>query len=98
MFGNELEKYYAVELQSNEKSEMFFSDAVPRPLEGVACLSFRYKKYLKGKYGIDLIRHTFATTITSICIFVAYEKFVPRNESGRVEGSWEMRLWRKEDR
>jgi hypothetical protein len=46
--GNELERYYAVDLKANEKSEMFFADMVPRPHEGVACLSFRYKKYLKG--------------------------------------------------
>ena len=47
-FGNQLEKYYAVELASNEKSEMYFDNMVPRPDAGIACLSFRYKKYLKG--------------------------------------------------
>ena len=50
-FGNQLEKYYAVELGGNEESEMYFEDMVPRPDAGVACLSFRYKKYLKGKKG-----------------------------------------------
>ena len=45
-FGNTIDQYYAVELNSNEKSEMFFKDMVPRPQDGVACLSFRYKKYM----------------------------------------------------
>ena len=48
-FGNQLEKYYAVELGSDEESEMYFDNMVPRPDAGIACLSFRYKKYLKGK-------------------------------------------------
>ena len=52
VFGNELEKYYAVELKSNEKSEMFFSDMVPRPEDGVACLNFRYKKFLSGMFTV----------------------------------------------
>ena len=48
--GNTLEKYYAVELGRNEESEMYFDNMVPRPDAGIACLSFRYKKYLKGRY------------------------------------------------
>jgi hypothetical protein len=46
--GNELDKYYAVELESEEQSQLFFPDAVPKPNDGNACLSFRYKKYLEG--------------------------------------------------
>ena len=52
--GNTLEKYYAVELDRREQSEMYFDNMVPRPDAGIACLSFRYKKYLKGKYRIRL--------------------------------------------
>ena len=47
--GNTLEKYYAVELDRREQSEMYFDNMVPRPGAGIACLSFRYKKYLKGE-------------------------------------------------
>ena len=48
--GNQLEKYYAVELERREQSEMYFDNMVPRPDAGIACLSFRYKKYLKGEW------------------------------------------------
>jgi len=36
-----------VELDRREQSEMYFDNMVPRPDAGIACLSFRYKKYLK---------------------------------------------------
>lgn len=49
IYGRALDQYYSVELKSNEKSELFFQDMVPMPQDGVACLSFRYKKYLKGE-------------------------------------------------
>ena len=49
-FNNELDSYYSVELNSNEKSEMFLQDMVPRPRDGIACLSFRYKKFMESKY------------------------------------------------
>ena len=48
-FGRALDNYYSVELKANERSELFFNDMVPKPQGGVACLSFRYKKYLKGE-------------------------------------------------
>jgi len=48
--GNVLDNYYEIELKREEKSEMFFSDMVPKPQEGVACLSFRYKKYLPSEF------------------------------------------------
>lgn len=43
--------YYAVGLKSLEKTELFFDKMVPAPEAkdgGVACLTFRYKKYLPG--------------------------------------------------
>lgn len=56
-FGNEIDRYYAVDLKSNEQSEMFFEDMVPHPTQGIACLSFRYKKFLKdgGKSPLEVL-------------------------------------------
>jgi len=43
--------YYAVGLNSLEKTELYFNNMIPPPKskdKGVACLSFRYKKYFPG--------------------------------------------------
>lgn len=43
--------YYAVGLNSGEKTELYFSNMVPPPDPkdgGIACLTFRYKKYFPG--------------------------------------------------
>jgi len=43
--------YYAVGLNSLEKTELYFNNMIPPPKSkdrGVACLSFRYKKYFPG--------------------------------------------------
>jgi len=40
--------YYEVVLNPGEKSEIFFSDMVETPSQGVACLNFRYKKFHSG--------------------------------------------------
>ena len=58
-FGRALDNYYAVQLNENEKSELFFKDMVPRPQEGVACLNFRYKKFMKGEYILDVVLHSY---------------------------------------
>ena len=41
--------YYEVVLNPGEKSEIFFSDMVETPTQGVACLNFRYKKFHSGE-------------------------------------------------
>ena len=43
--------YYAVGLNSLEKTELYFNNIIPPPKskdKGVACLTFRYKKYFPG--------------------------------------------------
>ena len=43
------EQFYEIVLESEERSEIFFSNMVKPPKNGVACLSFRYRKYLDSK-------------------------------------------------
>lgn len=40
------EQFYEIVLESDERTEFFFSKMVPPPKNGIACLSFRYRKYL----------------------------------------------------
>jgi len=40
------EKFYEVVLAGLERTEIFFSNMVRKPDNGIACLSFRYRKYL----------------------------------------------------
>ena len=49
LFGNEIDNFYQVEMASNEKTQLSFDNSIAKPRNGEACLSFRYKKYLKGK-------------------------------------------------
>jgi len=48
-FLGQSDNYYEVVLNPGEKSEMVFSDMVETPSRGVACLTFRYKKFYSGE-------------------------------------------------
>merc|ERR1712079_380255 len=56
-YGNAKEKFYEIVLKSQERSELFFTNMVKAPKNGVACLSFRYRKYLDngGKAPLQVI-------------------------------------------
>lgn len=56
-YENTKEQFYEIVLKSQERSELFFSNMVKPPKNGVACLSFRYRKYLDngGKSPLQVI-------------------------------------------
>ena len=48
LYNSATDKFYEIVLESRERSEIFFSNMVSPPKNGVACLSFRYRKFLDG--------------------------------------------------
>ena len=46
LFSTANERFYEVVLQNKERTEMFFSEMAPPPTSGIACLNFRYRKFL----------------------------------------------------
>lgn len=48
-FLGQSDNYYEVVLNPGEKSEIVFSEMVQTPSRGVACLTFRYKKFYSGQ-------------------------------------------------
>jgi len=45
-YNSTKEQFYEIVLGSEERSEIFFPNMVKPPKNGIACLSFRYRKYL----------------------------------------------------
>jgi len=45
-FKSVTDNFYEIILDGGQRSEIFFSQMVPPPLSGVACLTFRYRKFL----------------------------------------------------
>ena len=48
-FKSVTDNFYEIILDGGQRSEIFFSQMVPPPLSGVACLTFRYRKFLDSK-------------------------------------------------
>lgn len=46
MFSKGSDRFYEIILNGGQRSEIFFSNMVPPPSGGVACLTFRYRKFL----------------------------------------------------
>ena len=49
-FTSATDKFYEIILDGGQRSEIFFSQMVPPPSGGIACLSFRYRKFLDSKF------------------------------------------------
>ena len=49
-FKSKTDNFYEIILDGGQRSEIFFSQMVPPPSSGVACLTFRYRKFLDSKY------------------------------------------------
>ncbi|TRY68227.1 hypothetical protein TCAL_05216 [Tigriopus californicus] len=79
VFGNEIDQYYSVDLKSNEESEMFFEDMVPHPKQGIACLSFRYKKYLKdgGQSPLEVLAWPIAAALVNNFFVILFRATSP---------------------
>jgi len=45
-YNSATDQFYEIVLESGERSEIFFSNMVSPPVNGIACLSFRYRKFL----------------------------------------------------
>ena len=56
LFSTANERFYEVVLQNKERTEMFFSEMAPPPTSGIACLNFRYRKFLDS---MSLFLHYF---------------------------------------
>ena len=50
MFKSGADRFYEIILNGGQRSEIFFSQMVPPPTGGVACLTFRYRKFLDSKF------------------------------------------------
>ena len=46
LYTSASERFYEVVLQSKQRTEMFFSEMASPPNSGIACLNFRYRKFL----------------------------------------------------
>ena len=49
-FTSATDNFYEIILNGGQRSEIFFTKMVPPPSGGVACLTFRYRKFLDGKF------------------------------------------------
>jgi hypothetical protein len=48
-YNSTKEQFYEIVLASEERSEIFFPNMVKPPKNGIACLSFRYRKFLDSE-------------------------------------------------
>ena len=71
LFSSANERFYEIVLQNQERTEMFFSEMAPPPDSGIACLNFRYRKFLDSMNPLLLYSSKETYQLNYLCSFVS---------------------------